>query len=103
MSEKVHAIIPKGIVGGFEFTPLQRNLKEWHKKPCLRVLKESKKSRLDSYSVRNSVLIIPHVTFRDCRVHFFATTFLEIAVFSKEIRSFGISRIRIYDPRSSES
>ena len=28
LSEKVHATIPKGIVGGFEFTVLQRNLKE---------------------------------------------------------------------------
>ena len=36
---------------------------------CLRVLKESNKSRFDSYSVRNSVLIISHITFRDCRVH----------------------------------
>ena len=39
---------------------------------CLRLLKESKKSRFDSYSVRNSVLIISHITFRDCRVHFFS-------------------------------
>ena len=46
---------------------------------CLRVLKESNKSRFDSYSVRNSVLIISHITFRDCRVHIFPT-FLEIAV-----------------------
>ena len=37
---------------------------------CLRVLKESNKSRFDSHSVRNSVLIISHITFpRDCRVH----------------------------------
>ena len=36
---------------------------------CLRVLKESNKSRFDSYSVRNSVLIISHFTFGDCRVH----------------------------------
>ena len=36
---------------------------------CLRVLKESNKSRFDSYSVRNSVLIISHLTFWDCRVH----------------------------------
>ena len=36
---------------------------------CLRVLKESNKSRFDSYSVSNSVLIISHNTFRDCRVH----------------------------------
>ena len=31
--EKVHATIPKGIVGGFEFTVFQRNLKEWHRRP----------------------------------------------------------------------
>ena len=36
---------------------------------CLRVLKESDKSRFDSYSVRSSVLIISHITYRDCRVH----------------------------------
>ena len=56
---------------------------------CLRVLKESSKSRLDSYSVRNSiyqysirysVLNISHITFWDCREHIFPTTFLEIAV-----------------------
>ena len=47
---------------------------------CLRVLKESNKSRFDSYKVRNKVLIISHITFRDCRVHIFPTTFLEIAV-----------------------
>ena len=39
---------------------------------CLRVLKENNKSRFDSYSVRNSVLIISHITFRDCRVHIFS-------------------------------
>ena len=33
MSEKVHAPIPKGIVGGFEFTVPQRNLKEEHERP----------------------------------------------------------------------
>ena len=44
--EKVHATIPKGIVGGLGFTVLQRILKEWHYKPytyvceCLR--KETK-------------------------------------------------------------
>ena len=38
---------------------------------CLRLLKEINKSRFDSYSVRNSVLITPHITFRDCRVHIF--------------------------------
>ena len=40
---------------------------------CLRVLKESNKSRFDSYSVvRKIVLIISHITFRDCRVHSFS-------------------------------
>ena len=34
--------------------------------------KESNKSRFDSYSVRNSVLRISHITFRDCRVHIFS-------------------------------
>ena len=63
LSEKVHETIPKGTVGGFEFAVLQRNLKEWHKRPwelmgvCLRVLKESNKRSFDSYSVWNSVLI----------------------------------------------
>ena len=50
---------------------------------CLRVLKEITKSRFDSYAYSdwNSVLIISHITFRDCRVHIsFPTTFLEIAV-----------------------
>ena len=32
MSEKVHATIPKGIVGGFEFTVFQKKLKEWHER-----------------------------------------------------------------------
>ena len=39
--------------------------------PCLKVPKESNKAKFDSYSFRNSVLIISHITFRDCRVHIF--------------------------------
>ena len=35
---------------------------------CLRVLEESNKGGFDTYSVRN----ISHLTFRDCRVHFFS-------------------------------
>ena len=38
----------------------------------LRMLTESDNRRFDSYSVRNSVLIISHITFRDCRVHIFS-------------------------------
>ena len=33
LSDKVHATTPKGIVGGFEFTVFQRNLKEWQERP----------------------------------------------------------------------
>ena len=51
---------------------------------CLKVLKESNKTKFDSYSVRNSVLIISqHITFHLSglsRAHFSPTTFLEIAV-----------------------
>ena len=36
------------------------------------MLKESNKSTFDSYSVRNSILIISHITFRDCRAHIFS-------------------------------
>ena len=47
---------------------------------CLQVLKESNKSRFDGYSVRNSVLIISHITFRDCRVNIYSVNLFEIAV-----------------------
>ena len=35
-------------------------------------MKGKQKSLVDSDSVRNSVLIISHITFRDCRVHIFS-------------------------------
>ena len=43
---------------------------------CLRVLKESNKSRFDGYTASNSVLIISQISFRDCPVCiFFRQTF----------------------------
>ena len=33
LSQKVHATISKGIVGGFVCPVLQRHLKEWHERP----------------------------------------------------------------------
>ena len=39
---------------------------------CLLVLKEGNKRSFDSYSFSNSVFIISHITFLDCRVHIFA-------------------------------
>ena len=47
----MHATILKGIKGGFEFTVLQRNLKEWHERSwtvCLSVLDERKKTKIGS-------------------------------------------------------
>ena len=47
----------------------------------LRMLKESINRRFDSCIVRNSVLIISHITFRNCRAcRFLPITFLKIAV-----------------------
>ena len=39
LPEKVLETISKGNVGGFEFTVLQRNLKEWHERPWSYVCK----------------------------------------------------------------
>ena len=39
---------------------------------CLGVLEESNKNRYDNYSLRNSVLIISHIGFRDCRLRIFS-------------------------------
>ena len=64
LSEKVHATIPKGIVGDLGFTLLQRHRQEWYERPWMYVW--------ESYSVRNSVLIISHITFRDSRMHIFS-------------------------------
>ena len=72
LSENVYARIPIVIVGGFEFTVFQfERMAREIMDVCLRVLKESNKSEFDSYSVRNSVLIISHITFRICCVHIF--------------------------------
>ena len=71
----MHVTIPKGIVGGFECTVLQRNLKEWHGRPRTYVCKCSRKAtKVGSTAtvVWNSLLIISHITFCDCCVHIFA-------------------------------
>ena len=39
------------------------------------MLEEGNKSKVDSYSVRNSELIVSHITFRDCGVYIFADNF----------------------------
>ena len=84
LSEKVHATIPKSIVGGFEFLVVPKNLKEWQERPWAYIcecLWKATKVGSTTTVVRKSVLIISHITFRDCRVHVFPTTFLEIAAY----------------------
>ena len=75
LSEKVQATIPKGIVGGSEFSVLQRNLEQLARKAmemCFRVLKESYKSRFDSYSRQQQCIDhIPYCLSGLSRVHFF--------------------------------
>ena len=81
LSEKVHATIPKGIVGGFEFTVLQRNLKELVRKAMemsLWVLKKSYKSRFNSFSRQEQCIDhIPYYLSGLSRVHFFWQPFLK--------------------------
>ena len=74
LSEKVHATIPKGIVGGFEFSILRRNLKELARKAmemCFLVLKEGNKSRFDSYGRQEQCIDhIPYCLSGLSRAHF---------------------------------
>ena len=60
-------------VGDFKCTVFQRNLKESYGRPLIYVCECWRKVRKVGSTatvVRNSVLIISHITFRDCRVHF---------------------------------
>ena len=62
-------------MGGFEFTVLQRNMKELVRKAmkmCLRVLTESNKSRFDSYSCQEQCIDhIPYYLSGLPHAHFF--------------------------------
>ena len=79
LSEKVNATIPKGIVGGFEFSVLQRNLKELARKATemyFRVLEESNKRRFDSYGCQEQCIDhIPYYLSGLSRAHFFRQPF----------------------------
>ena len=48
--------------------------------------KGSNKSRFESYSVRNSELIVSHTTFRDCRVHVFSDNLSRNSCIKREQR-----------------
>ena len=99
LSEKVHATLPKGIVGGFEGTVLQRNLKEWYGRPrtCLRVLKESNKSRFDSFSrYEQCIDHIPYYLSGLSRAHFFRQPFSKQLYTKTELSADLKTRIKIF-------
>ena len=59
--------------------------KNWYERPwkCVcECYRKATKVGSTGTVVRNSVLIISHITFRDCCVHIVPTPFLEIAVYS---------------------
>ena len=57
MSEKVYATIPKGIVGGFEFTILQRKVIEWHEWPWTYVCEcERKATKVGSLATKSGTV-----------------------------------------------
>ena len=71
----MHATILKGIVGGLSFFWSSKKVERMAREAmdiCLPGLKESNKSGFDSFSVRNSVLSISHITFQDCCVRSFS-------------------------------
>ena len=81
---KVHVTILKDIVGGFEFSFFKEIWKNWQEKPwkCVCELKESNKSRFDSYSRQEHCIDhIPYYLSGLSRAHFFPTTFLKIAIY----------------------
>ena len=51
------------------------------------------KQQRSFYSVRNSVLIISHITFWDCRMHIFQITFHKIAVYTNGSSCAPLSKI----------
>ena len=89
LSEKVHATIPKGIVGGFEFTVHKEIWKNGTRNIWTYVIwvvygmsgKGKQQSRFDSYGVRKCIAHIPYYLSELSRADFFPTTFLEIAVY----------------------
>ena len=68
---------------------------------CLRLLKESNKSRFDSYSVRNSILIISHILGLS-RVHIFSDNLSQnscILTIPIKVVCSGVCHVSISDHR----
>ena len=86
LSEKVHATIPKGIVGGFEFTVLSKKFERMAREAmdiCLRLLKESNKVGSIATVSGTASCSYPILPFGIVACTFFPTTFLEIAVYEQ--------------------
>ena len=72
-------------------TVLQRNLKEWYWRPRTYVCEYQRKAtKVGSTAsvVTNSVLIISHITFRDCRVHISSDNLSGNSCIRRSTRSF---------------
>ena len=72
------------IVGGFEFTVLQRNLKEWHERQRRMFRNAKGKQQKKIRQLLCQQQRIDHIQYYisgKSRAHFFPTTLLEIAVF----------------------
>ena len=78
LSEKEHATIPKGIVGGFQFTVLQRNLKEWHEWVLTYVCECQRKATKVGRQLECQEQCIDHIPYDHLglsRAHFFRQPF----------------------------
>ena len=71
------------VLSSLFFKEIWRNCTRGHGRLFARAKESKKKSRFDSYSVRNSVLIISHSTFGIVACTFLPTTFLKIAVYRR--------------------
>ena len=79
LSEKVHATVSKGVVGGFYhfFSKKFQRMARKAMDVCFRVLKESNKKGFDSYSVRNKCIDhIPYYLSGLLRALFFRQRFI---------------------------
>ena len=72
----MHATIPKGIVGGFEFTVLQINLKEWHERLWTYVCEcERKATKVGSTATVSGTAYCSYYLSGLSRAHFFRQPF----------------------------
>ena len=78
----MHATIPKGVVGGFKFTFLQRTLKEWHERPWTYVCDCKRKATKVGLTAKQcQEQCIDHVPSGLSRAYFFFQHPFEIAVY----------------------